>query len=79
MNDTFQGITKEAGEEANTERSCRLKIPSWLNALSNVHNIELLPVYSGMSSSISVAPSRPTVIITSPNVLVLNPASQYVK
>lgn len=79
MNDTFQGITKEAGEEAKTESSCRSKIPSWLNALPNVHKPELLPVYSGMSSSISVAPSRPMVIITSPNVLVLNPASQYVK
>lgn len=32
--------------------------------------------YRGTSSSISVAPSRPTVMITSPNVLVLKPASQ---
>lgn len=35
--------------------------------------------YNGMSSIISVAPSRPTVKMTSPNVFVLKPASQYVK
>ena len=35
--------------------------------------------YRGISSNISVAPSRPTVKMTSPKVLVLKPASQYVK
>ena len=79
MNDTFQGITKEAGEEAKTERSYRLKTPSWLNALPKFSQSQAVTLYSGISSSISVAPSRPMVMITSPNVLVLNPASQYVK
>ena len=36
-------------------------------------------VHIGISDNISVAPSRPAVIITSPSVLVLKPASQYVK
>ena len=47
MNDTFQGITKEAGEEAKTERSYRSNTPSWLNALPNFHKPKLLPSIVG--------------------------------
>lgn len=36
-------------------------------------------IYNGTPWSISIAPSRPTVMMTSPKVLVLKPASQYVK
>jgi hypothetical protein len=35
--------------------------------------------HRGISSINSIAPSRPTVMIMSPKVLVANPASQYVK
>jgi len=35
--------------------------------------------HNGIPSINSIAPSRPTVIITSPKVLVAKPASQYVK
>lgn len=37
------------------------------------------PPHKGTSSIISTAPSLPTVNITSPNVFVANPASQYAK
>lgn len=35
--------------------------------------------YSGMPSINSMAPSLPTVMMTSPSVLVKNPASEYAK
>lgn len=51
---------------------CPSPVQRYQIALHGYHQV-------GMSSINSVAPSRPTVMMTSPRVLLRKPASQYLK
>jgi len=50
-----------------------------LSAFADMIALSLYLNHNGIPSINSIAPSRPTVIIASPSVLVAKPASQYVK
>lgn len=67
-------IAQGAGEPQNAE----LRPAANYKVLSTLGNAKQ-DAHSGTSSSISMAPSRLAVIITSPRVFVAKPASQYVK
>lgn len=68
-----QSLIDPLERSAQTQHDQIITRQAWLQKLT------VFVAYNGTSSIIPTAPSLPTVIITSPNVFVVKPASQYEK